>query len=254
MKTRAQSLLGKVPLGADPELDSLVMQLANRAHEARASRTLAQYKEPWRDLLAWAEQKQPAGADIYNVLPEVVAMYLMCVFMTVEADDVGHGRVATASAAIACHFFLAGRPSPTDHPTCTLVCEISKQTLRPNKLQRVSMQPDHVRALVTRFAGPDALLPDLMIVVCVVIMFTGFLRFSDIVQVSVRQDLLVISPTHMTLDIPKSKTDQEGLGHTTRIARIGGPVCPVALTERLLTLGAYIRIPRSPAEDVGPSS
>ena len=165
---------------------------------------MAHYKEPWNEFSAWAKQKQAAGADIYDVPPEIMAMYLTRVFMTAEADEVGHRCIATASVAIACQFFLAGRPSPTDHPTCTLVREISKRTLRAKKLQRGSMQPDHVRALVARFAGPDASLPDLMIVACIVIMFTGFLRFSDIAQVSVRHDLLVISPTHMTLDIPKS--------------------------------------------------
>lgn len=226
--------------------------MASRAHTARAASTAAQYKEPWKDFLAWAKQRRHVSVSIYDIMPEVVAMYLAHVFMTAEADEVGHGRVATASAAIACQFFLAGRQSPTDHPACALVREISKRTLHGRKLKRGSMQPEHVCALVARFAGPYALLPDLMIVVCIVIMFAGFLRFSDLTQVSVKHDMLVITATHMTLEIPKSKTDQEGRGFTARIARIGGPVCPVALTERLLTLGAYARNPRSPAEDVGP--
>jgi len=117
-KTRAQSLLGRIPLGADPELDSLAMHLANRAHKARASRTVAQCKESWKEFLAWAEQKQAAGTDIHEVMPEVVAMYLTRVFMTVEADDVSHGRLAPACVEIACHFFFTGRSSPTDQPTC----------------------------------------------------------------------------------------------------------------------------------------
>ena len=203
--------------------------------------------------MEWANTQKIAEAnDIYTVEPEIVAMYLTHVFMTAEADEVGHGRVAIASAAIACNFSLVGRPSPTDHPACSLVREISKRTLHASKLKRGSMQPEHIRSLVARFAGADASLPDLMIVVCIVIMFAGFLRFSDLAQVSVRHDLLVLAETHMSLVIPKSKTDQTGLGHTTRIARIGGPTCPVALTERLLTLGAYRRVPTSPAEDVGP--
>lgn len=252
MMTRAQALLGQVPLGEDPTLDNLALHVASRAHVARAASTVAQYKDPWKDFLAWAEQRRRVSATIYDIMPEVVAMYLAHVFMTAEADEVGHGRVATASAAIACHFFLAGRKSPTDHPACDLVREISKRTLHGRKLNRGSMQPEHVRTLVARFASPDAPLPDLMIIACIVIMFAGFLRFSDIAQVSVQHDMLVITATHMTLVIPKSKTDQEGRGFTARIARIGGPACAVALTERLLTLGAYVRSPRSPTEDVGP--
>ena len=116
------------------------------------------------------------------MLPEAVAMYLAHVFRAAEADEVGHGRVLTASVAIACHFLLAGQPSPTEHPSCALTREISK---------RGSMQPDHVRTLVAHFAGPDASLPDLMIVACVIIMFAGFLRLNDLAKVSVRHVLLI---------------------------------------------------------------
>ena len=83
------------------------------------------------------------------------------------------------------------------------------------------MQPEHVRTLAARSAGPAASLPDLMFVACIVIMFAGFLRFNDLTQVSVKHDLLVITATLMTLEIPKSKTDQEGRGSTARIARTG---------------------------------
>lgn len=110
----------------------------------------------------------------------------------------------------------------------------------------------HVRAIVARFTGSDASLPDLMIVACVVILFAGRLRFSDLTQVSVQHDLLVISETRMTLEIPRSKTDQEGLGHTISITRTRGSACPVALLERLLTLGAYIRAPASPQRTLAP--
>ena len=115
------------------------------------------------------------------------------------------------------------------------------------------MQPDHVCVLVTRFASPDASSPDLFDRGVFSHLVCGFfLSSSDLAHVSVRHKPTVISATHMTSDIPKSKLDQEGLGHTTRIARNGGPACSILLTERPLTLGAYIRTPRSPVEDVGP--
>ncbi|EFJ39013.1 hypothetical protein VOLCADRAFT_108797 [Volvox carteri f. nagariensis] len=56
----------------------------------------------------------------------------------------------------------------------------------------------------------------------------------------------------MAITLPRSKTDQEGKGQTIRIARVGGVACPVGLTERLLALGNYVRVPSSPVEDVGP--
>ncbi|GIL70415.1 hypothetical protein Vretimale_3551 [Volvox reticuliferus] len=233
-------------------IKGLALDLAAQAPGARARSTLAQYKEPWRDFIEWAALLQIQAQDIYDIRPEIVAMYLMYVFQSAKMEEVGPGRVSVASAAIACHFFLAGRASPTDHAACTLVRDLSKRTLRGQKLHRESMQPEHVRSLAEHFAGPAASLPDLMMVTAISVMFAGFLRFNDLAQVSVRHDLLVVSESHMAITLPKSKTDQEGVGHVVRIARVGGPACPVGLTERLLSLGKYNRVPRFPGEDVGP--
>ncbi|GAQ89379.1 hypothetical protein KFL_005150120 [Klebsormidium nitens] len=46
-------------------------------------------------------------------------------------------------------------------------------------------------------------------------------------------------PPHMELFLEKSKTDQYRVGRWVLIARVGGPYCPVGLTEYLLELGQY---------------
>ncbi|EFJ44477.1 hypothetical protein VOLCADRAFT_106341 [Volvox carteri f. nagariensis] len=132
IRARAQTLLGQVPLDANPMIGDLALALASQAHKARASSTVAQYKEPWQEFLDWAELLHIRASDIYDIRPEIVAMYLMHVYQTAQADEVGPGRVAGASAAIACHFFLAGRPSPTEHPACNLVRDLGRrcQTMR----------------------------------------------------------------------------------------------------------------------------
>ncbi|EFJ41198.1 hypothetical protein VOLCADRAFT_107795 [Volvox carteri f. nagariensis] len=92
----------------------------------------------------------------------------------------------------------------------------------------------------------------LMTVTAVAVMFAGFFRFDDAAEISVHEDLLVITATGMDVFIPRSKTDQQRQGHWVPIARVGGAACPVGLTERLLTLGRYKRRPDTPDEDVGP--
>ncbi|EFJ44018.1 hypothetical protein VOLCADRAFT_106548 [Volvox carteri f. nagariensis] len=226
IRARAQTLLGQVPLDANPMIGDLALALASQAHKARASSTVAQYKEPWQEFLDWAELLHIRASDIYDIRPEIVAMYLMHVYQTVQADEVGPGRVAGASATIACHFFLAGRPSPTEHPACNLVRDLGRRTLQGKKLHRESMQPEHVRMLAAHFAGPDASLPDLMMVAAISVMFAGFLRFNDLAHISVKSDLLTLHDTHMAITLPRSKTDQEGKGQTIRIARVGGVACP----------------------------
>ncbi|EFJ49247.1 hypothetical protein VOLCADRAFT_89964 [Volvox carteri f. nagariensis] len=177
VKARAQTLLGQVPLDANPMIEGLALALASEAHKARASSTVAQYKEPWQEFLDWAELLHIRASDVYDIRPEIVAMYLMHVYQTAQADEAGPGRVARATAAIACHFFFAGRPSPTEHPACKLVRDLSRRTL--------------------------------------------------------------------------SKTDQECKGQTVGIARAGSVACPVGLSEGLLSLCSYARVPSSPSEDVG---
>lgn len=78
-----------------------------------------------------------------------------------------------------------GQPSPTDHPACSLVRELSKRKLRAKQLQQSSMQPEHVHTLALCLTGQGASLPDLMMLTSIAIMFAGFLRFNDLAQVSV---------------------------------------------------------------------
>ncbi|EFJ47705.1 hypothetical protein VOLCADRAFT_91740 [Volvox carteri f. nagariensis] len=232
VRARMQTLLGQVPLDANPMILGLALALASQAHKAHASSTVAQYKEPWQEFLDWAELLHIQASDVYDIRPEIVAMYLMHVHQTAQADEVGPGCVTVVSAAIACHFFFAGCPSPREHPAWYLVRDLGRRTLQGKKLHRESMQPEHVRMLATHFAGPDASLPDLMMVAAISVMFAGFLRFNDLAQISVKYDLLTLHDTHMAITPPRSETDQEGKGQTVRIARVGGVACPVGLTER----------------------
>ncbi|EFJ39999.1 hypothetical protein VOLCADRAFT_100250 [Volvox carteri f. nagariensis] len=159
-------------------------------------------------------------------------MYLIYVYQTAQADEVGLGRVTGASTAIACHFFLAGRPSATEHPACNLVRDLGRRTLHGKKLQ-----PEHVRMLAAHFAGPDASLPDLMRVAAISVMFAGFLRSNDLAHISLKHDLLTLHDTHMAITLPRSKMDQEGKEQTVQITCMRGVAWPVGLTERLLALG-----------------
>ncbi|EFJ51514.1 hypothetical protein VOLCADRAFT_103423, partial [Volvox carteri f. nagariensis] len=91
IRARAQTLLGQVPLDANPMIGDLALALASQAHKARASSTVAQYKEPWQEFLDWAELLHIRASDIYDIRPEIVAMYLMHVYQTAQADEVQNG-------------------------------------------------------------------------------------------------------------------------------------------------------------------
>ncbi|CAI7826786.1 unnamed protein product [Closterium sp. NIES-53] len=69
------------------------------------------------------------------------------------------------------------------------------------------------------------------------LMYTGFLRFSDLVTIQ-WQDIQ-FEEAAMWLLIPHSKTDQEGKGIWVPITTTPGPYCPVNITRQFISLASY---------------
>ena len=59
--------------------------------------------------------------------------------------------------------------------------------------------------------------------------FAGFLRRSELVAIKVQN--IAIYPDHMTITIPKSKTDQLREGHIIHVSRTPNKTCPVGWME-----------------------
>ncbi|EFJ39933.1 hypothetical protein VOLCADRAFT_100358 [Volvox carteri f. nagariensis] len=251
LDTRAEALLVALGAEADAELSTLATQFAKVAGQTLAPRTSNEYSRSWEPFREWWAARQLPGS-IYDTSGEVVALYLLSLLNSSKEDKVGPGRVRTASAAISSYFRLASRVSPTEHPACSIVRDLAEKQLQGRKLEHDTLEPVDVTALTRLIGGPEPPLDQLMTVTAVAVMFTGFFRFDDAAEISVHEDLLVITATGMDVFIPRSKTDQQRQGHWVPIARVDGAACPVGLTERLLTLGRYKRRPDTPDEDVGP--
>ncbi|EFJ46156.1 hypothetical protein VOLCADRAFT_105719 [Volvox carteri f. nagariensis] len=250
LDARAEALLVALGAEADAEL-SLATQFAQVAGQTLAPRTSNDYARSWEPFREWWVARRLPGS-IYDTPGELVALYLLSLLNSSKEDKVGPGRVRTASAAISSYFRLAGRAPPTEHPACSIVRDLAEKQLQGRKLERDALEPADVTVLARLVGGPEPPLDLLMTVTAIVVMFAGFFRFDDAAEISVHEDLLVITATGMDVFIPRSKTDQQRRGHWVPIARVGGAVCPVGLTERLLTLGGYKRRPDTPDEDVGP--
>ena len=96
--------------------------------------------------------------------------------------------------------------------------------------KRLPICPSHLHALVSKFAGPDALLPDIRDVCFCLIGFAGFLRFNELC--SIRWCDISFEDTYFPLFIPRSKCDQYGSGSTRVIAKTGNPTCPFNMLRR----------------------
>ncbi|EFJ39760.1 hypothetical protein VOLCADRAFT_100577 [Volvox carteri f. nagariensis] len=210
-------------------------------------------KQPARSAVApevWAARQLPRS--IYDTLGEVVTLYLLSLLNSSKEDKVGPGQVRTASAAISSYFRLVGRAPPTEHPACSIIRDLAEKQLQGRKLEHDALEPADITVLARLVGGLEPPLDQLMTVTAITVMFTGFFRFDNAAEISVHEDLLVITAAGMDVFIPRSKTDQQRQGHWVPIAHVGGAACPVGLMERLLTLGRYKRRPDTPDEDVGP--
>ncbi|PNW81631.1 hypothetical protein CHLRE_06g253975v5 [Chlamydomonas reinhardtii] len=250
-RLRQVAILGGLAARADPVLSGLAVEFSAAVDGKLAVGTQRQYREPWSAFTRWWEARRLDGS-IYDTPPNVVGLYLFSAYVASAEDSVGGGRVRQASAAIHHYFTAAARDSPTGHPICVAARELAARYLVPQARERGAFSADNVARFVAAHGGPGASLIDLMYCTCVSVMFHGFLRWSDMAEVSVHADLLVLTDTHAELFIPRSKTDQLWQGAWVPLARTGGPACPVALIERLLAAGAYQRSPSFDGEDVGP--
>ena len=105
---------------------------------------------------------------------------------------------------------------------------------KPSKLNRKPILPEHLVALVNRFATPSASLGDIRDVCFCLLAFAGFLRFDELSRlgwsdISFFQD-------HIELYVSKSKVDQLGKRCTLVIASTGTPACPCAMLLRYAAL------------------
>lgn len=248
----AALVLGSHDASADPELLQLAARFVQSRHTTLAPTTLARYRPAWTKFGSWCAQRQPP-LDPWSVPGHLVALYLVHLTCTSTADHIGPSRVLTASNAISCFYTLLGLASPTAHPMCAIQREVALRSLHATPLAREALDSHDIMLLVDAFGHSQAPLPDLMHVCTMLLMFTGCLRFNEASEICVHHQLMMFTPDHLRLFIPKSKTDQYMIGRWVFIARLpGSPYCPVTLLTSLLERGQYILIPRTFDEDVGP--
>ena len=94
--------------------------------------------------------------------------------------------------------------------------------------QKSPILPEHLLALVSRFAGPSASLSNIRDVALCLIGFAGFLRFNKICNL--KWCHITFHDSHLSVFLPRSKTDHLHVGSTVLIART--PTCPYNMLLR----------------------
>ena len=94
--------------------------------------------------------------------------------------------------------------------------------------------PEHLFALVSRFAGPFASLSDIREVTLCLIGFAGFLRFNEICNI--KWCHITFHEYHLSVLLPRSKTHQLHVGSTVLIAKTATPTCPYNMLLRYASM------------------
>ena len=130
---------------------------------------------------------------------------------------------------------LAGIPSPTQNKFLITVKEgIVRSLSRGQHSRKEPLDIQYLQSLGAKIDHNDLL--HLRSYVMFVILFSGFLRSSEVINLR-SSDIFSFNDNYMLVSIRKSKTDQLTDGRTVVLAELkDAGVCPVKLMRRYLEL------------------
>jgi len=220
-----------------------VGNLERFSHGSLAPASVPMYERAWKVFKDWLT----AGFGspfLANGL--VVSLYLADLIGFAENDFRGASEVNLASCAIAYHFHLSGLRSPTESEHCKLLRQTAGRVLTAKKSKCEFLTAFELHT-VLKFSLVQCSLRDRMHITVFLLMFLGFLRFSDACKILAHRDFIQFIPRStrdssddgVLLFIPCSKTDQRGDGAWVAIGATNTEFCPVRLLRELLIHGKY---------------
>ena len=209
-----------IDVGSNQALKPLVKLIPNLLAVSRAPSTLKGYHAHFQKWKAWAARFPEV--IFFPALELHVALYLISLIQS------GYSFTTISLAYYSISFFHNSCVvrNPCDSSFVKAVLEGCKRfsAKSVSTTKRLPILPEHLHALVDKFAGSDAGLPDIRDVCFCLVAFAGFLRFNELCNI--KWSDIVFKDTYFALYIPRSKTDQYGSGATRVIARTGNPTCP----------------------------
>lgn len=209
-------------LGARPDLAAKVAHIVGLARAGASKKALA---SDWRIYEAWCAQN--------NAVPLPASPETVIGFLTDMSATHAFNTVLRYRASISTAHRLANEPTPAYHPHVrTLIEGMRRDPERKPERPKVALpvsalaEPAGAREVQTvRDVRDRALL---------LLGFASAMRRSELCAIDV--DHLRWRPGGLVINLPRSKTDQEGAGRSVYVARSEPGTCPVAAVERWLKL------------------
>jgi integrase len=222
---------------------------AQAIHRSRAASTWKGQGDDWRHFTAWCalEGRESLPASVDTVKAYLHAMVRERGYWTRVGPDrrpewrelpkgYSKGTIGRRLGTIRQRHEDADLPSPTAHPVVKRVWEGLRRTMgdegrgAPRKV-RAATGDVVLRMLATLdvdsvIGARDAAL--------LTIGFCGGFRRSELAGIDIEH--VEETADGLSILLPRSKTDQEGLGRTVGIPYVPGPACPVRAWQRWINL------------------
>lgn len=226
----------ELPVAVEDELRRLRERFWHYADASTAPATKRVYQRAWSSFVIWCNTK---GLDPLPAHPEAVAWYAIALV----SGEAGRPKplkltsVLTELAAITHAHIEAQLPPPTRDPYLRIILRGMRREHGVPAAQADPLLPRHLRALVAQIEPGLNGTRDLALLT---FGWASALRRSELAQLTVEQLRFRTEPTgeECLVTLPRSKGDQEGLGHT-RIVHAGSQLetCPVSALRAWLGAG-----------------
>ncbi|XP_065195710.1 uncharacterized protein LOC135827114 [Sycon ciliatum] len=211
------------------ELVNLSRKIPEVMLASRAPGTVTKYLSTFQRWQEWASSQ-----EIPSVPAESWHICLYVVKLLQEARTAS--PITSAICALAWSHKVRGLPDPTDNAQVRNLVQAAKRLLAAPKNRKRPMTKQMLNQVATRLLRNESL-QNLQTATLMTVGFAGLLRWNDLSNIYV--DEIEIKEDYMALFLEVRKNDQLRQGNWVLLSRWHGAVCPVALTERLLSRGGY---------------
>uniref|UniRef100_A0A914X7C2 Tyr recombinase domain-containing protein n=1 Tax=Plectus sambesii TaxID=2011161 RepID=A0A914X7C2_9BILA len=209
---------------ANPAICPAPAQVQDLLRASKANRTETSYLVIITRFVAWRDAMLCGNSTLDRLT--AIALFLATEHACMSS------KTKVARSALVWYFDLIGCQANLERDPIPVA--ISQGSLRraPPIVHHDKVTADEIKLIFQSFTGPSLPLSDHRIGMVLTLMFSAFLRVSEVVALE-RSDVKFDS-SHVWLNIRKSKTDQLGKAECRPVARSGGPFCAVSNLERWL--------------------
>jgi len=199
-------------------------QVREYIRASKAENTLRGYRSDWREFCSWCEARELCALP---ASPESVAAYLAACAGRLKVGSIQRRMNAIAEAHKA-----VGLESPTHHAMVANTMKGIRRTKGTAAVQKAPALTEDIRAMVD---VTDAGLIGARDRALILLGFASAFRRSELVGLDI--DDCVFGKDGLTINLPRSKTDQIGAGRKIGIPYGSNPeTCPVRVLQSWLEL------------------